>query len=299
MIKKILLSLLLILFARGAFAQEFLCNVQIQFQQVAGVDPSVFDAMEKSIFEFMNNRKWSQFNMGVQERIECTMIFTIENARQGGDEFAAKLNLVLQRPIFGTDYNSVVINLVDDNVNFKYVPYQSMDYSDNAFNDNLTQILAYYAYLMLGLDFDTYSLEGGTQFYEKAMAVVQTAQSSNFKGWQAFEGPKTRYGLVENLLNTSYNNIRKVLYEYHRKGLDVMAENMENGRTVITNSLGDLKSVYDKRPNLYLFQVVLEAKRQEIINVYQEASPSEKVAMINIMSEVDPPNGNKYEAVNK
>ena len=300
MLKKLFVALLLVILARTAISQEFLCKVQIQYDQIQGVDPSVFESMEKSIFEFMNNRKWSQNNFKISERIEATMIFTIKGAEQGGDKFSGTLNVVLQRPIYGTDYNSVVINLVDNNVSFSYTPHQTMEYADNTFSDNLTQILAYYAYLMLGLDFDTFSLEGGTQYYEKAMAVVQVAQNTNFKGWQAFETPpRNRYHLVENLLNPSYNGIRKLLYEYHRKGLDVMAEDMDKGRTAITASLQNLKSVYDKRPGLYSLQVILEAKRQEIINIYREASPAEKVAMVNIMSAVDPPNGSRYEEVNK
>lgn len=299
MLKRTILAFSFLFLVRYASSQEFLCNVQIQAQQIAGVDQSVFDAMEKSIFEFMNNRKWSEFNYKIEERIECTMIFTIQGAAQGGDEFSGTLNLVLQRPVYGTDYNSVVINLVDNDIKFVYTPYQSMEYADNTFQENLTQLLAYYAYLMIGLDQDTFSLFGGTAAYEKAMSVVQVAQNSNYKGWQVFDGQKSRYQVIENLLNQSYNDIRKFLYEYHLKGLDVMAENLDGGRTEVTTTLSNLKSVYDKRPNLYMLQIILEAKRQEIINIYLEASPAEKVAMINLMSSIDPPNGNKYEAVNK
>ena len=283
----------------GAMAQELYCKVQIQYQQVQGIDPTVFESMEKAIFEFLNNRKWSTANFQLNERIEATLILTIQNAIQGGDEFAGSINLVLQRPVYNTDYNSVVINLVDNDVAFRYTPFQSMEYADNTFSDNLTQILAFYAYLMLGLDFDTFSLFGGTQYLEKALAVASVAQNSSFKGWQPFEGPRNRYQLAENLTNSSYNDIRKFLYEYHRTGLDIMTEKMEGGRAAITKSMGSLKNVYDKRPGLYSLQVILEAKRQEIINIYREATPAEKVAMINIMSNIDPPNGSRYEEVNK
>lgn len=299
MIRKLLILPILILFSTGLFAQEIFCNVLIQYDRIQGVDPSVFKAMEKSIFEFINTRKWSDYNFRQEEKIECTMIFTINQAIQGGDEFSGSLNLVLQRPIYGTDYNSVVINLVDDDIQFNYSPYQSMEYSDNTFNDNLTQILAFYIYFMLGLDFDTYSLYGGTPMFEKANAVVTSAQNTNFKGWQVFEGPRSRAGLIENLLNSSYQSLRAMYYEYHRKGLDIMDEKVDAGRKVILNSLNNLESVYSKRPGLYFLQIVLEAKRQEIINIFSEATPSEKTSMINIMKEVDPPNGNRYEEVMK
>ena len=278
--------------------QEFLGTIQIQSQQVDGVDPSVFSNLETSIFEFMNNRVWSDYVYQIEERIEFTMIITISSV-QGSDIFGGSINLVLQRPIYGTDYNSVIINLVDNDLHFEYVPHQSMEYNDGSYTSNLTSILAFYAYTMLGLDFDTYSLEGGTQFYEKAMAVATNAQNSNEKGWQAFEGPKNRYQLVENILNPSYNDLRKLLYEYHLKGLDIMVTDKVAGRAVIGNSLDYFKKVYDKRSGLYFLQVLIEAKRPEIINVFTEASPAEKIQMINTMKEVDPPNGTRYEAVNK
>lgn len=280
-------------------SQEFLCNVQVQAREIGGVDQSVFDDLKTATFEFMNNRKWSNLNFKISERIECTLIFTITSATQGGDEFAAKLNIVLQRPIYGTDYNSVILNMIDNDISFTYVPSQNMDYVDNTFTDNLTSLLAFYAYIMIGLDQDTYSLYGGTPMYEKAMAVVNSAQNTQFKGWQAFEGNKNRYHLAENLLNSGYQSLRKLEYEYHLKGLDIMSKNVEGGRAAIAATLPYMKQVYDKRPGLYLFQLVLEAKRDEIINVFSEASPAEKVSMINIMQEIDPPNGSKYEAVNK
>jgi len=299
MIKKLLFISLIFLMSKNIWSQEFFCKVQVQAKEIAGVDKSVFDDMEKALFEFMNNRKWSNLNFLISERIECTMIFTITDAKQGGDEFKGTLNIVLQRPVYGSDYNSVVLNMVDKDIAFKYMPSQNMDFIDNTFTNNLTSILAFYAYTMIGLDQDTYSLYGGTPYHEKAMAVVSSAQNSPFKGWQAFEGDKNRYHLTENLLNSAYQSLRTLEYEYHRKGLDMMSTDVEGGRKAIAATLPYMKEVYDKRPGLYLFQLVLEAKRDEIINIFSQASPAEKVAMINIMQEIDPPNGTKYEAVNK
>ncbi len=296
--KAIIIVVIVFTSTLASFSQEFLGNIKIQTQGIQGIDPSVFNNMETTIFEFMNNRVWSDYNFQIEERIEFTMIITISGVK-GSDNFSGSLNLVLQRPIYGTDYNSVVINLVDNDIRFDFVPNQSMEYSDGTYTTNLTSILAYYSYLMLGLDFDTYALEGGTQFYEKAMAVANAAQNSGEKGWQAFDGPKNRYQLIENLMNPSYRDLRKLLYEYHRKGLDVMINDKVGGRAVIANSLNYFKTVYNKRSGLYSLQVLIEAKRPEIINVFSEASPAEKNKMINTMKEVDPPNGSRYEAVNK
>jgi len=297
--RKLLIILFIALLGHESFAQEFLCEVQVQHKQIQGVDPSVFESMQKAIFDFMNNRKWSDYNFKIEERIECTMVFTITQATQGGDEFSGSLNVVLQRPVYGTDYKSVILNLVDNDLHFKYTPFQLMEYSDNTYTNNLTQTLAFYAYMMLGFDFDTFAPEGGTQFFEKANAVVSVSQNSDYTGWQVFEGPKNRAQLVDNVLNSSYNSLRQMMYDYHRKGLDVMSDNVDKGRQVITESLDNLKSVYEKRPNLYYLQVILEAKRQEIIGIYSEATPAEKVAMVNIMKEVDPPYSSRYEQVMK
>jgi len=296
--KAIVIVVLFVVGIVPGFSQEFLGNIQIQSQQVDGIDPSVFTNMQTSLFEFMNNRVWSDYNYQIEERVEFTMIITISSVR-GSDNFSGSLNLVLQRPIYGTDYNSVVVNLVDNDIRFDYVPNQSMEYSDGTYNSNLTSILAYYAYLMLGLDFDTYVLNGGTQYYEKALAVALAAQNSSEKGWLAFEGPKNRYQLVENIMNPSYSDLRKLLYEYHLKGLDIMIDDKVGGRAVIANSLNYFKKVYDKRSGLYSLQVFIEAKRPEIINIFSQASPAEKTQMINTMKEVDPPNGTRYEAVNR
>jgi hypothetical protein len=296
--KILLIALIGVLTVAKLPAQEFLCQVSINSQRVEGVDKSVFEAMKTSIFEFMNNRKWSSYNFRMEERIGCTMLFTIESA-SGGDDFSGKLNIVLERPIYKTDYSSPVINMIDKDIQFRYVPYQTMEYADNTYMDNFTSILAYYAYLMLALDFDTFSLYGGDEFYDKAQAVVNSAQSSPRKGWQAFEGPKNRAQLVAGLTNASYKDLRMFLYEYHRRGLDYMSEDVEGSRTFIGKSLRHFKKVNDKRPGLYPMQIFVETKRNEIVNIFKEATPAEKTGMINIMKEVDPANSSTYEAVNK
>jgi len=296
--KILLIALIGVLTVMKLPAQEFLCQVSINSQRVEGVDKSIFEAMKTSIFEFMNNRKWSSYNFKMEERIGCTMLFTIESA-SGGDDFTGKLNIVLERPIYKTDYSSPVINMIDRDIHFRYVPYQTMEYADNTYMDNFTSILAYYAYLMLALDFDTFSLYGGDEFYDKAQAVVNSAQSSPDKGWQAFEGPKNRAQLVAGLTNASYKDLRMFLYEYHRRGLDYMSEDVEGSRTFIGKSLRHFKKVNDKRPGLYPMQIFVETKRDEIVNIFKEATPAEKTGMINIMKEVDPANSSTYEAINK
>lgn len=296
---RILPAIIISLFlSSGLLAQEFICHIRVQAPRVEGIDKTIFETMQTSLFEFVNNTKWTNYNFKIEERIECTFLITINEAISS-DEFKGTMNVVLQRPIYRTDYNSVVVNLIDQDIQFRYVPFQPLEYSENSYSNNLTSLMAYYAYLLLGLDFDTYSLEGGSPFYEKARSVVSAAQNSPMPGWQSFQSQKNRYHLVENLQNASYRGLRTFLYEYHRKGLDAMSEDESGGRTQIASTLKNLKTVYDKRPGLYALQVFTEAKRDEIINIFKKASPAEQNGMINIMKEVDPANGSRYEAVIK
>jgi hypothetical protein len=291
-----LLLFFIFLLTTGIFAQEFNCKVNINTQQVQGFDRSVVSDLKTAMTEFINNRKWSSYNFAPEERIECTLLFTVTQI-VSSDEFKGSFSIIMQRPVFKTDYRSPLINMVDKNIRFKYQPSQGMNFSDGTYSDNLTSLLAFYSYMMLGIDFDSFAPDGGTVFYQKAMSVVQSAQNSGYTGWQSFENEKNRYHFVEQYLNKAYEPLRTFLYQYHRKGLDVMADNVEQGRKVILNSLSLLKQVYNKRPGLYDLQLLLDAKRGEIINIFSKATPAEKNTMINILSEVDAPNGTRYREV--
>jgi len=291
-----LLFFLVFLLTSGLFAQEFSCKVRINTQQVQGFDRSVVTNLKTAISDFMNNRKWTNYNFAPEERIECTLLFNVSQIISS-DEFKGTFNIVMQRPVYKTDYRSPLLNMIDKNIQFKYQPSQAMNFSENTFAGNLTSLLAFYSYMMLGIDFDSFAPDGGTVFYEKAMDVVQTAQNSGFTGWQSYESEKNRYHFVEQFLNKAYEPLRTFLYQYHRKGLDVMADNMPKGRKAILNSLSLLKKVYDKRPGLYDMQLILDAKRGEIINIFSKATPAEKNTMIRILGEVDAPNGIRYREV--
>ncbi|VAW30471.1 hypothetical protein MNBD_BACTEROID07-1952 [hydrothermal vent metagenome] len=284
------------LLTTGIFAQEFYCKVQINTQQVQGFDRSVVSNLKTAMTDFMNNRKWSNYSFAPEERIECTLLFTVSQIISS-DEFKGTFSIIMQRPVFNTSYRSPLLNMIDKNIRFKYTPSQAMNFSEGTYSDNLTSLLAFYSYMMLGIDFDSFALNGGTVFYQKAMSVVQSAQNSGYTGWQSFENEKNRYHFVEQYLNKAYEPLRTFLYQYHRQGLDVMSGNVFEGRKVILNSLSLLKDVYNKRPGLYDLQLLLDAKRSEIINIFSKATPAEKNAMINILSEVDAPNGTRYREV--
>lgn len=293
---KIIFSFILFIFSVQTFAQEFNASVQVTAQQVEGTDKKVYQTLQQAIYEFINNRKWSNYQYKVEERIECTFMITITE-RVSSDEFKGKLNLVIRRPIYKTNYNSVLINYVDNNFDFKYIEYQPLDYDENTFTSNLTSVLAYYVNIVLGYDGDSYSLFGGTPYFEKAQSILNSAQNATESGWKAFESTKNRYWLIENIMNTTYSPIREASYKFHRLGLDVMTENIENGRTAVSESLELLRKVNRQKPGLFLLQLFLDAKRDELINIYSQAAPIDKTKTINILKEIDPSNSSKYQKI--
>lgn len=297
MINRIILVIMATLLATSwSRAQEFNCSISVSTPQIQGTDRNIYQTLQTALYEFVNQKKWTNYNFKVEERIECTMMITIQE-RISTDEFKATINVQLRRPIYRTSYNSVLLNYIDRDFTFRYVEYETLDFQDNTHTSNLTSVIAYYCYIMLGLDFDSYSMNGGTQFFEKAQNVVNAAQNAQERGWKAFESLRNRYWLAENLLNSSYSPIREFLYRYHRSGLDQMAENVEMGRTEITQSLESLRKASREKPGLFLLQLVLDAKRDELINVYSQASPMDKTKAVNVLSEIDPANSNTYRKI--
>ncbi|MEI7895575.1 MAG: DUF4835 family protein [bacterium] len=297
-IKAILLIFMGLVSFYGVQAQELNCMISINTQKVEGSDKKVFETLQNALYEFVNNRKWSNYNFKQEERIECTMMITI-NDRLGADEFRGTMNVVIRRPVINTAYNSVLLNTIDKNVQFKYVEYQPLDFSDGTFTSNLTSIFAYYSYLTLGFYFDSFSPSGGSQFLEKAQEVVNAAQNSSDPGWKAFESDKNRYWIANNYLNSANSELRDFAYRYHRLGLDQMYDKVDQGRNVVTEGIEVLQKLYNAKPNLYALQLIFDAKRDEFVNIYadQRVPPMEKTNISNILKEIDPANSSKYNAI--
>ena len=297
-LKTAILVLSVLLFWKPVAAQELDCMISIQSQKVEGTDKKTFETLQAALYEFMNNRKWTNYNVGVSERIECTIMITL-NERPSVDEFRGTINVVLRRPVLNTAYNTVLLNHYDKDFWFKYAEYQTLDYADGTFSSNLTQVMAYYANVMLGFYFDSFSLKGGTPFFEKAQEIVNLAQSTPEPGWKGYESQKNRYWLVENVLNGSNEAMRQFYYTYHRLGLDQMYDKGDLGRAAITESISLLNKVYNAKPGLYLLQMTLDAKKDELVNIYSDSRvpPTEKNDVVNILKEIDPANASKYLAI--
>lgn len=295
MYRKAILFILSIMITSQVFTQEIYCNVQINHQQVEGTETKVFQTLRSSVFEFVNNRQWTEYRFGVEERIECTILINITN-KNSSDDYTAELNIALKRPVFNSSYNSTMLNYVDKDFRFKYVEYQPLEFIENTFTSNLTSVLAYYIYVFLGMDFDSFALYSGTSYYEKAQNIVNAAQSTSTGavGWKSFDSQRNRFWLIENLTNPSYQKVRQFLYEYHRQGLDVMYSDNVKGRSNILKTLNYLTEVKNSHPNLFILQLIMDAKADEFINVFSEATAAEKTRAMNALVKLDPANSSKY-----
>jgi hypothetical protein len=292
--KLIVLLIALLPFVAGA--QEFMCQISVNAPQVEGSEKKVFQTLQSELYEFVNNRKWTNFAYKSEERIDCSIMITISE-RPSSDQFKGKISVIMQRPVYKTSYTTNLLNLVDKDFDFKYVEFEPLEYNDDAYTSNLTSVVAYYLYIMLGIDADSFSKFGGTPYYEKARAVVNAAQNAPERGWKAFESLKNRYWLVENLLNNTYSPFRDGLYQYHRNGLDIMSENMDLGRGGINDCLENIQRVNREKTGLYIIQLFIEAKRDELINIYSQAAPMDKTKTVNILKEIDPANSSKYQQI--
>ncbi|MBL4716526.1 MAG: DUF4835 family protein [Bacteroidia bacterium] len=280
-------------------AQELNCTVQIESQQIQSSDKQVFKTLRQVVTEFMNNKKWTNDVIKNNERIECTIVITISDWDKV-DQFAATAIIQSSRPIYGSTYSSPILNFKDKYWDFRYLEHQALEFSESEFTTNLTSLLAFYAYLIIGLDYDTFSPEGGTPYLQKAQTVVDNAQNTNRSGWKPYENSENRYWIIENLLNSDFKPMRNLFYSYHRKGFDEIKENdMEKSRKVITAGLKKLKIVKNKYPNSFLMRLFFIAKADELVDFYTKATPVEKSAIANLLGDLDPSNSIKYQGLKK
>ena len=274
--------------------------MQVLSQQVQGSNKQVFETLQNAIYEFMNNNVWTNHVYTMEERIECNLMFNITE-QLSADDFKGTLTIQVRRPIFNTNYNTVTLNFVDNDIRFKYVEFSPLMFDLNSHYLNLTSILGFYAYYILGLDYDSFSLFGGSTYFANAERVVLNAQNAVEGGWKPMDdiSHKNRYWLAKDMIDTDYAPVREFNYRYHRLGLDVMDEQVIEGRAEITNSLELLQQVYRKKPDsyMYLLRLVFDAKVDEIVNVFTESYPEERNRAFDILTEVDKPNANKYKAI--
>ncbi len=296
---RILSAILLIcVLSFGLDAQELSCQVNINTEQIQGTaNKQIFDQMQKSIFEFMNNTKWTNDNFGPQERIECSILIIIKSA-SGTDDYQGSIQVTARRPVFKSSYYSQIVNIEDDEFSFKYQQFTQLEFNINTFQNNITSVLAYYAYVVLATDYDSFSPLGGTVYWKKAQEIVNQAQITRENAWSSnASGQKNRYWVIENTLQPAYKGIRDCMYAYCMNGLDIMYQKPEDGRAEVYKALELLKPVAQSRVGSYVMMVFFNAKRDEIINIFKSATPEEKNKVMELLAILDPSGTTRYQKI--
>ncbi len=296
--KRILFGLIFLLsFASVGFAQELQCVVDIQ-TPTQGSDKQIYDQMKESITKYINFRKWTDLKFQPEERIKARMQFIISD-RPAIDEFRGTLQVQLIRPVYNSTYESIVLNVRDENIFFKFNAFTPLEFSENNYISELTSILNFYAYILIGFDSETFGLAQGKEYFQKAQNIVNLASSVGQAGWQSFDGTQNRYWLVTDMLDNGMNRIHNVLYTYHRQGLDQMEKNMPMARKTILQSLREMQRLNQRYPGKFITRVFLTAKAPEIVDIFREADLRDKQQLIQIMDPLDPARGSEYAEILK
>ena len=285
-----------------SYAQELRCTVNINSDQVPGSNKSVFTTLKQSIEEYVNTLRWTNMTFQEKERIECSMLLVVKSVQD--NMFVCEFTCQSRRPVFNTSYSSPTLNFKDDNFVFAYQEHDRLDYQQNTFTTNLTALLAYYCYLIIGHDMDSFSKLGGTPYFQMCENIVTSAQSASLEaaeatGWKAFESNRNRYALINNLMDEAFKKYRIFYYDYHRHGLDEMVNNVANGRARIAKDIKVLKEAYSARPATYVVNAFLDAKSDELIDIFQGGSSEEKKMAYDLLMDIDPTRQNDYERIIK
>ena len=275
-------------------AQELNCTVTLGHQKINTSNTQIFTTLERSLNDFMNNTRWSDQVFNQNEKVDCAMFINITGLN--GSTFTASVQIQSSRPVYGSGYTTPVLNYSDKDFTFDYVEFESLNYDPNSFNSNLTSVLAFYANIILGLDADSFKLEGGTTFYETANSIVAVAQSSSrYKGWSQQEGGnQNRYFLANDLSSNAYASFRKALYEYHIQGMDKMADNLKAGKEGVKNAIKTLVGVHRSRPNALLTRLFFDAKSDELVSIFNGGPQVTIADLVDNLNNISPLNTSKW-----
>ena len=280
-----------------SYSQEVLCNIRVMPKNDLPIsDRQKLQTLQKSAREFINNRKWTNEVFKDEERIEFNLSFNILE-KVSTDRYAGTLQVQFSRPVFNSSYYSPLLNYLDKEIEFDFIDTQPLDFNENTHTSNLSAILSFYTYIIIGLDYSTFSYNGGNMYFQKAKKIVENAQSAPENGWKAFESNKNRYWLVEELLDAKYSTFQSVLYSYHRSGLDLMHDDNEKGRGFVTESIENMRKVKQLNPTAFILQLFFNAKADEIASIYSNAFQDEKNRVYKLLTQIDPANINKYNKI--
>ena len=285
-----------------ASAQELNCTVTINSDQVQGSNKEMFNTLKQSIEEFVNNSKWTDLTFQNKERIECSMMLVVKTVND--NLINCDFTCQSRRPVFGSAYTTPILNFQDNHFSFTYQEFDRMDFQGSTFTTNLTALIAYYCYLIIGYDMDSFSRLGGTPYFQICENIVTAAQSASLeeseaKGWKAFDSNRNRYALINNLMDEAFKGYRGFLYEYHRLGLDKMINNVANARARIAGGMPTLKEAHRARPTTYVVTTFLDAKNDELVNIFSKGTAEEKKTVYELLIDIDPTRQSTYEGINR
>lgn len=299
MVLRLPLFFLLFLVLGQSYAQELNCQVRINTQKLQTVDPAVFETLQQTVQEFMNSTKWTDDVYETEERINCNILLTIQE-ELSPTSFRADLAIQATRPVFNSNYQTPLLNHIDRELTFSYEQFQPLRFTRNSFNDNLSTVLSFYVYIILGMDYDTFALYGGEPFFQIANEILTSipqAAAERFSGWQSKDGNRNRFWIIENLLSPRIRPYREAMYNYHRHALDVMAEDVDAGRAVMAQSIDVLQEVFQNYPNAMILQMFVNAKSDEVLEVFKRGTREEKDLVIRVMSRIDASNAAQYRSI--
>ena len=280
-----------------AEAQELNARVTVLAPQVSNMSKPTLEALQKTIRDFLNNNKFSVESYKPQERIECSFIITI-NSWDGGSGYTAEAQIQSSRPVFNSSYNSTLLNMSDKNFDFSYNDGSTIDFSDQNYISNISALLSYYAYTIIGLDKDSFAKMGGNNYFKKAQNIINLAQASGNAGWKAADGLRNRFWFNENVLNPVFNELRVFIYNYHLNGLDQLTEN-DKGLTQIVSALPALQQMDKQKLGSIFPNVYFASKAEEVTNVLSKLNNQERLKAYNMLAEIDPANIGKYEGLKR
>lgn len=290
-----ILSIVSIFIFSGAIAQELNCSVVVNAQQTGNENVQVFKTLEKQLIEFVNNTSWTNKSFKPQERINCSMVITIQN--YDSDFFQATLQIQSSRPVFNSSYSTPIYSFNDRDFSFQYLEFQNLVYNPNQFESNLVSVLAFHIYMILGLDADSFQLNGGDDYFKQAQTILNYSQQENYKGWKVEDGNQTRFILIDNLLSPTFEEFRTVMYGYHLKGLDEMSTNAKNGKAQISDAIQELSAMNSRRPNSFLMRVFFDAKAQEIEDIFSDGPSVDITDLVSILTKIAPTHASKWRNI--
>ena len=284
------------LFAMHVSAQELNCSVTVNASQIQNSNTQVYKTLEGAINEYFNNTKWTNKNYKPQEKIKCAIILNILE-QPSANQFRGNIQVQVTRPVFNATYQTSIFNYKDDNLSFSYTEFQPLNFNENSFDSNLLSILTFYAYTILGVDGDTFALNGGQEYHVKAEKVVNLAQQGGSKGWNRKDGNATRYQLNENLLSPVFKDYRIAMYEYHIKGLDKMTAGKKESKKVISDAVKKMQSLYNRRTNASLLRLFMDTKSDEIVDIFSDGPRTDNRALKEMLIKIYPSYNTKWDKI--